>query len=564
MKKFKRMASLGLAAAMAISMSACGGSATGDTASSGGDDTNASEKTAVSDESKASEVSEESSGIIGAFEDPANTEKSDETIVIGLASEPAALYGPGAGLIATESNVIQNALTDSLVSMDQQTGDINPCLATSWEWVDETHCRFTLRNDVTMADGTPLVADDVVYTVNEIWLALNSTNDTGNYIGEEGAVAEDEHTVVIEFSTPAPDLLAMMSWCNFGIVSKDEVEAAGGPEAFSKNPLGGSGRYKFKEWENGQYVMLERNEDYWDDSYTGYYKYIKLTFVADAAGREFAVESGDADVACDVAVSQAVTYAGSDAVKVVLHPIGQNTHLWFNIGDNAQECMKDSRVRKAIDLALNYDAINQVGTAGYGESALGYFESSSKFYNETYSEEERTVDIDQAKALLAEAGYGDGEITLTILGLQDSVAVFTVIQDNLKAIGITLEMDIPDTPTYVSQAAGGDYDLTLAGDLAPVRYPTVMQSLRNDGAYGFSIGGPKYSTDEITDAINAAIQETDESKAKEMFGELEQQFKEDTVFVNLYQELHGAVISSDLKGYSYIERGTIDITNFYK
>ena len=85
-----------------------------------------------------------------------------------------------------------------------------------------------------------------------------------------------------------------------------------------------------------------------------------------------------------------------------------------------------------------------------------------------------------------------------------------------------------------------------------------------DGAYGFSIGGPKYSTEETDAAIHAAIEEPDEAKAKEMFGKLEQQFKEDTMFVNLYQELKGSVVGSKIKGYTNIERGYVDITNFYK
>ncbi|MBO1722844.1 ABC transporter substrate-binding protein, partial [Extibacter sp. GGCC_0201] len=72
-----------------------------------------------------------------------------------------------------------------------------------WEWIDDTHCRFKLRDDVTMTDGTLLEAEDVVYDCNELWVGLNATNDIGKYL--VGATAEDEHTVVIEFNTAAPD-----------------------------------------------------------------------------------------------------------------------------------------------------------------------------------------------------------------------------------------------------------------------------------------------------------------------------------------------------------------------
>ena len=164
----------------------------------------------------------------GANEDPANTEVTDETIVIGLSSEPSALWAIGSGKVENELVIIQNALQDTLVKVDRNTGELLPNLATEWEWVDDTHCKFTLRDDVTMSDGTPLVADDVVYTVNAA-LEYSPNNDSGAYFTD--AVADDEHTVTIGFTTAAPDLLKMISWGNFGIVSEDEVNAAGGVEA---------------------------------------------------------------------------------------------------------------------------------------------------------------------------------------------------------------------------------------------------------------------------------------------------------------------------------------------
>lgn len=258
--KMKKLVSLGLAACMALYVAACGGNT--DNAANDGANTPADSQTEDSGQTPAGDTDsaqgEDASapgqeeamanaGVINAFQDPANTQKSDETIVIGLGTEPAFLYSAAAGNLANEPSIIDNALRDPLVGFDQQTGEVLPRLATAWEWVDDTHCKFTLRDDVTMTDGTPLVADDVVYTVNSIWRDLNSTNDTGLYIAPEGAVAEDEHTVTIAFTTPVPDLLAMLSWSNYGIVSEDEINAAGGIEGVQKNPMAGSGKYKFKE-----------------------------------------------------------------------------------------------------------------------------------------------------------------------------------------------------------------------------------------------------------------------------------------------------------------------------
>ena len=203
--KLSKMLSFGLAAAMTLSLS----------------------MSAYAGEAKSANV------------DPANTEMTDETIVINLSAEPSALWGGGSGKVENEMQIVNAALMDTLVKQDHNTGEILPNLATEWEWTDDTHCKFTLRDDVVMSDGTPLVADDVVYSVNT-WIEYSANSDTGRFLAD--ASAEDEHTVTIGFNTIAPDFLSMMSWSNFGVFSEDEINAVGGLEEAATNPSFGSGK----------------------------------------------------------------------------------------------------------------------------------------------------------------------------------------------------------------------------------------------------------------------------------------------------------------------------------
>lgn len=546
--KAKKVMAMAMASAMILSLTACGGGNSSDNASKG-EGTKSEEKATVS--------------VVEPNKDAANTEKTDETLTVGLASEPSSLYGASVGKTENEEQIIGNAMLDSLVKFNYSTNEIEPSLATEWEWVDDTHLKFKLRDDVTMSDGTPLVADDVVYTCNKIWIEKNQTNDTGKYL--VGATAEDEHTVVIEFNTVAPDFLKMMSWTNFGIVSEDEVNAAGGLEQISTNPLAGSGPYKFKEWKNGQSVTLERNENYWDKDYAGYYKEIVFTFTSDAAAREMAVESGDSDIAYDMPVSQAATYAENDAVNTTIYGFSQTTHLWYNMGENAG-VTKDEKVRQAIDMALDFDAIAQVGTAGFGEASLSYWDPSCDYYNANYTKEERAVDVEGAKALLEEAGYADG-LEVTALGLQDIAPVLTVMQANLAEAGITLKIDTPDTAQFVEGAFGGGYDLICVGDTPAIRTPAsvmpFLQKLNVEGP-GMVIGGPKWTTDEFDSAITALISEADTEKVAELATKLDEMVKDQTVCSNLYSEMKSSVYAKDLKGFNTIERGFIDVTGFYE
>ncbi len=495
-----------------------------------------------------------------ASEDNAvNTEMTDETLVVCLASEPSTLWGAPDGKVENECQIINSALMDRLVNTDKETGDVIPMLASSWEWVDDTHCRFTLRDDVIMSDGTPLVADDVLYSV-EVWTTYSGNNDTGIYI--VGAEKEDDHTVTIEFNTVAPDLLAMLTWSNFGIASEDEVNAAGGLENVGRNPLVGSGKYRFVEWDNGQSITIERNDNYWDENWKGYFKTIKFTFTNDGSSRVMGVESGDVDIANDLPVAQAATFAGNDSVQTIIYPFGQIMHLWYNMGEKAG-ATKDIRVRQAIEKALDLDALTMVGTAGYGEVALGYFPTSSRYYNAVYTPDELAVDIEGAKELMEEAGYGDG-LDMTILGTQDSVLLYTVIQENLRQIGINLTIETPDIPTFVAAANAGDYDLIQVGDYCTYRFPSVMMSLRWANINTFTIGGTKYTTEELENSIYAAIEEPDEEKAKEMWKGVEEYIKENTMLTNICPEMHAVITAKDLKGFSTIERGYLDVTNFYR
>lgn len=561
MRLKKLMAAL-VAGTMALTMAACGGGTP--TQSNGGTGTEnggAANGGAENSGDNAGGNEPAVAGVLTPNSDPANTNTSDETLRIGLSSEPSTLWGASEGKAENEEQIINAALLDRLVNVDPNTKEVQPNLATAWEWVDDTHCKFTLREDVTMSDGTPLVADDVVYTVG-IWTERCATNDTGKFI--VGAAADDEHTVTIEFNVAAPDLLSMMAWANFGIVSEDEVNAAGGLDAVGKNPSLGSGKYKFKEWKSGQSITLERNDNYWNPDYKGYFKEIVFTFTSDAAAREMAIESGDSDVTIDIPISQAATYAQNDAVSTYIYSFGQVSHLWYNMGEKAGPT-KEQKVREAIDKALNFDAITQVATAGFGKPAMAYMDPAATYYKENYTAEERAADVEGAKALLAEAGYENG-LEITALGLSDITPVLTVMQANLAEAGITLNIDTPDTAQFVEGAFGGDYDIICVGDDLTVRTPAIVPFCTkvNVNGPGMVIGGPKWTNDELDAAINTLISESDTSKLEEEGLAIGNMLKEQTVCSNLYAEMKAVVVSKDIKGYGTRERGFMDVTTMYK
>ena len=141
------------------------------------------------------------------------------------------------------------------------------------------------------------------------------------------------------------------------------------------------------------------------------------------------------------------------------------------------------------------------------------------------------------------------------------------MQANLAEAGITLTLNTPDTAQFVGDAFGGNYDIICVGDTPNVRTPaSVMPFLNNTNVYGSGmvIGGPKWTNDEFDSKITELITAEDTDTAKAVATELDNMVKEETICSNLYTEMKSSVYAKDLKGFNRIERGFIDITNFYK
>ena len=540
--KLRRLLGAGLAVVLALSTVACGG---------------ASESSApVVDESASAEEKMEAAGVQTPNTETENTQKTDEQVVIQLGSYPDYFWHPGAGQSgANEEQIINAALLDRLVDYDEATAEVKPMLAESWE-TDGQSFTFHLRSGVKMTDGSELTADDVVYSAN-VWKEQCASNDTGKYI--ESVEKVDDMTVTIKFNCVAPEILKMLTWANFGIVSEDEINAVGGLEAASQNPVMGSGKYKFKEAKTGEYVILERNEDYWDTSYNGYFKEIKFTFVNDSNAAVSAVMSGDAAVAYQMPVAQSGTFASNPDVRTYIYSNGEVEHLFFNMGEDHPT--SDIKVRQGLAKALDYNAIAQVATAGFGKQSYSYTNAKATYYVADYTEEERTRNVEEAKALLAEAGYDDSNpLHITTVTLPDLLELYTVIQANLAEAGVELEIQQVDMGGFVpAMLFDKSYDIAAIGDDTTMRTPQLPQFV----SPGMVFGGPNAVLEDHMDILNRLMAASDD-EASAILTEYDNQLKEDCVAVNLYDAFQSTIVGKDIKGFAIRERGYIDVTTLYK
>lgn len=514
----KRVSAGLLALTLALSLAACGGASSSQAASG-------------------STPSASASGAAPAADPTAQSE--DATLTVAMTSEPTALCSLGGTVLETQV-VITNAMDGRLMEFNAETAEISPSLAESWEQVDDTHVRIHLRQDACYSDGTPVTAEDVVYSFTT---ATENAAAFTNYFDPAGFVAEDEHTVLLAFTQYVPGWEQVLANPGATITSKANVEAVGGLENADRNPPIGCGRYVFKEWVSGQYITIERNENYWDPDYKGYYKTIKFTFVPDAASRVLAIKSGDVDVAMRISMSDYMALQNDPTAKGVPFATDRIYNLFFNVSEGS--VFSDPLLRQAVACAVDAEAVNSLQNMGQGKVVQGQWAETHPYYKEVYAGGHPALDQDKAKELMAQAGHGDGFSCKLITGAATQ-SIATVLQESLRQVGIDVDVQVMEQSAYVAAARAGEYDCyigaTTAGTLSPDNF-----NQSDPAKIGVTVGGYRDASGEMAALIEKASS-PDEATAKEGWDELYDRVLGGYYCVGLCNSIDCYALAKDLDG----------------
>jgi len=320
------------------------------------------------------------------------------------------------------THTIAHQIYEPLIIRDV-TGAFEAALATDWSpspddpnvWV------FNLREGVTFHDGAAFTAEDVVFSFERAQTPDSAMKELLNSIVEIRAV--DDHTV--EFVTDGPNPILPNNMTNLFIMDKGWAEANnavkvqdvdGGEDTFAAKNANGTGPYVLVSREPDVRTVMERNDEYWGmDQFPMEVTRIEYTPIQNAATRVAALLSGEVDLIQDAPVQDLDRVRGADGLDVRTAP--QNRVIFFGLNMGADDLetddveganpLADARVRQAMNMAINRPAIQQVVMRGQSEPA-GMI--APPFVNGWSAELDALpeVDIAQAKALMEEAGYGDG------------------------------------------------------------------------------------------------------------------------------------------------------------
>lgn len=330
-------------------------------------------------------------------------------------------------------------------------GSITPGLAESYEYSDDRlTLTFTLRSGSTFTDGTPVNAAAVAASLE----ASRVGSTTAGLLTSIASIdTPDETTVVLTLSEPDASIVPLLTGIAGGIGSPEVLTA----ESSQLTPVG-SGPYVLDEAKTtvGSSYALTKNEDYWNaDAYP--YDTVTFTIIQDPTAVQNALQTGQLDYAGVPSADVVKQFDSSKFVSGNNRP-GTVAALWLVDREGAiVPALGDVRVRQAINLALDRDGIAAALNPGTNTATNQVFNPNGEAFSEelldTYA-----FNLDEAKALMAEAGYADG-FEITMPSTVVSTTYESVLTQALGDIGISVTWETVPFQDFYAKVYGGNYGM---------------------------------------------------------------------------------------------------------
>ena len=429
------------------------------------------------------------------------------------------------------NNPMNAHVYESLVTRGK-TMALEPCLAISWQQVDANTVRFKLRDKVTFHDGALFSADDVVFSITR---AMDKTSDYKAYIqGIKEAKKVDSLTVDIVSEGPNPTLIDQLTqlrimskpWATkFNVLRPTDFKAK--EESYAVRNANGTGAFVLKSREPDVKTVFVANSNWWGKR-DGDVDEVIYTPIKSDATRVAALISGEVDLILDPPVQDIAKLKENPGIKIVEG--NENRTIFVNFDQGRDELLygskgknpfKDLRVRQAMLLTIDVPAIHKQVMRGLSLPTMSMIAPQVRGYSKDL-EKRPAVDIEKAKKLMADAGFGNGfDVTFDCPNdrYKNDEKICTAIAAMLSKIGIRIKLNSMPKANYFPKVQNSDTSMFLYGWGVPTfdSLYTLQELLRTrgkgaDGANNFS----GYSNLKVDAIIEKLKTETDFAKRAEL------------------------------------------------
>ena len=535
MKKRNRILSLLLAGVMALGLTACGASNAG----------------AATDETGSAAMSTESAS--------SDTAASGEKIInVGVTNTIGSLNP----LLLNGGEINKYATGLMFLPLMELDADLNfeGMLADSITTEDNKNFIVHIDDAATWSDGTPVTADDVVYTALRLASPVIGNTAMMYYVfegvGDDGFVEEgaesidgiqkvDDKTVQFTTKEEMPITTFENSYARYLLTLPKHVIEQYSEEELStaewfNHPDVVSGPFIVTDFDVDHYISYEANKDYWK----GAPKIDKLNIkIVDGSQLYAGLQSGEIDITqqtmSDIPQEDYESVEALDNVEVVYGSPVTNQSVFIQTKN-----VPDVKVRQAMLYAIDRQQILEELLNGHGEIVDGFLSSASPFYDDSLTP--ISYDPEKAKALLEEAGWDGSQTIRFYVNSGDSTFVnaASIIAAEWAAVGIKAEIQTVDFATLMSVAGTEDYDvLAVQYTYAPVDpYPDVAWLLGGEGSW------TGYSDDTLNEALTKSQLTSDPEETKELFSVVDKKVQEDVPMFSAYVISAQGAVSKRITG----------------
>ena len=462
---------------------------------------------------------------------------------------------------ATTISLLQHCY-EPLVRYDEKF-QTEPALATSWQQVSSTQWRFNLRRNVRFHDGSPFTADDVLFSFDRIRQPQGTMQPYVAGVREVRKV--DDYTV--DFILDGPNPVFLRNLVVFHIMSKtwavknkaEKIQDYKANEStYASRNANGTGAYMIKAWEPDTRVLLAANPDWWDKRPGNVTEVIYLPIKSEAT-RVAALLSGEVDLLTDVPTQDVARLRQDPRLKII--DGAENRTIFIALDQGSAELkysdvkgrnpFKDVRVRHALNMAVDRDAIKRVTMRGLSIPAAIMIAPNVHGYSEEL-DRVAPADPDGAKKLLAEAGYPNGlEFQLNCPNNRyvNDEAICRALVTMWARIGVRASLVTESMATFIAKVQNFDTSAYMLGwGVQTFDALYMLQAIprtRTSGADG-SFNFARLSDPSLDQLIDAAKTEMDPTKRDALLHDALQLVRDQYYFVPLHYQLRPWVMKKNI------------------
>ena len=464
---------------------------------------------------------------------------------------------------------IFDRLVDVEVDADGNS-KIVPSLAENWDISDDgLEYTFHLRQGVKFHNGNDFTAEDVAYTFHRMLTVEGGVNTefidqikganellAGETDTLEGVEVVDDYTIKVTLKEPFAGFLASISSPGVSIYDSEATEAAGDQFGMDPAVTVGTGPFEFSSWSFNNQLVLTRNEDYWKGA--SKLPGVVIKIIPDTETQSMMFESGELDILdLDYAADSVDRFTETYPDQIVQGPrVGI---VYFTMNFN-KEPFQDVRVRKAVQMSIDRQAILDALYGGRGQVEQGIFPHGLIGFNP--DQEEIKYDPEAAKALLAEAGYADGfdmEIAADSSASDTMTMALEIVSDQLAEVGIRAEIKNYDESTWLETRKSGELGSFMSTWSADYNDPDNFIYTFFGNEEKTKIRSINYPDTEVMNRVAKARIIVNEDERLAEYKALEEKIvHEDAAWVPMFSRLHLFAVSKRVEGFAPLWSGLSD------